>query len=143
MDAARAPARLALLRIGAGARARVGRTGCGARLILVALERAFDLVLRGARVLLGHRFQILRARELAVMVLVGLLEVLGKRGIALRFTARDVTVSVLVEGFEARIVFVLADLVLGVGAAHGKREHGGNQKEKRLCESHSNLVASF
>jgi hypothetical protein len=59
-----------------------------------------------------------------------LLELLGERRVAGRFRAGEVAVLVLVEGVEARIVLVLADLVLGIGAADGERERGGDQEKQ-------------
>src|SRR3954470_23529191 len=93
-----------------------GAAGAGVALVLVPVHGVLDLALRGLRVLLGHRRQVLGARELAVAVLVGLLEVLRETGIARRLDARQIAVVVLVERIEARIVLVLADLVASRGA---------------------------
>src|SRR5207244_8684675 len=90
-----------------------GRTRAGL-LLLVRVDGALDLVLRGRRVLLGHRLEVLDARELAVAVLVGLLELLGELGIGLRFLHRDEAVLVLVERVEAGVIRVLADPVLSI-----------------------------
>src|SRR5690349_14545920 len=113
--------------------------GAGVALVLVAVHGVLDLVLGGAQVLLGHRLQVLGARELAVAVLVGFLELLGKRRVAFRLGARDVAVLVLVERVEAGVILVLADLVIGIGGADSERERRGHQEEKRLSESHGIL----
>src|SRR5260221_523959 len=95
-----------------------------------ANRTALDLVLGGRRVLLGHRLEILDARELAVAVLVGLLELLGELRVGRGFCAGDVAVLVLVERVEAGIVGVFADLVFGIAGADCKRERRGDEKER-------------
>src|SRR5690349_2461683 len=93
---------------------RLARRAAGARLlVVVAIHRVLDLLLRGARVLRGHGHQVFAARELAVAVAIGILELLGERRVARRLGARDVAVVVLVQDVEAGIVLVGADLVAG------------------------------
>src|ERR1044072_8552938 len=124
-----------------------GRAGPGLALalllrlvLLVLLQGVGDLLLGGMRVLLGHRVQVLGARELAVVVVVVLVEVLAQLGVAHRLGARERALLVLVEGGAGRGVLVLADLGLGVRGADGQRERGGDQEKQRLGKLHGSLT---
>src|SRR5205823_3515952 len=77
----------------------------------------------------------LGARELAVAVLVGFLELLEQVFIAHRLGARDVAVVVLVERAESRLLVLrLRRLVIGVSAER-QRERGDAQQQ-RFYELH-------